>query len=223
MKLAAFLVVVGIFLAWNVWGYFSSNVEQAEYVVVKKADGYEVRTYAPHIAAQTTVSGTYEQALNEGFRIIAGYIFGGNTAKQKVAMTAPVTEQKAEGEKLAMTAPVTVEDAEKIVMTAPVTASLENGLRTITFMMPKGYTLDTLPVPDDSRVKLVPVPERTMAVVAFSWYRTTARVQKMEEELLALLKRDGVSVKGTPVYAGYNAPWTPPWMLRNEVMVEVER
>lgn len=207
MKLAL-IIALAVFLAWNVWGYFSSNVEQAEYAVVQKAGGYEIRTYAPHIEAQTTVAGGYEDALNEGFRIIAGYIFGGNTSTQKVAMTAPVTEASASGESIAMT--------------APVTSAVEGDRRTIAFVMPKEYTLDTLPVPNDSRVKLVQMPERTMAVLGFSWYRSAARVQKMESELLAALERDGVAVVGTPTFAGYNAPWTPPWMLRNEVMVEVE-
>lgn len=207
MKLPLLLVILAIFFVWNLWGYFGSNVEQAEYVVSKEADSYEIRTYAPHIVAQTTVSGDYEEALNEGFRIIAGYIFGGNAGKQKVAMTAPVTEQKAEGEKIAMTAPVTTTPAgEK---------------RTVAFVMPRGYTLETLPTPDDSRVEFVQMPARQMAVLRFSWYRTAARVREKEAQLLAMLERDGVSVKGSPIFAGYNAPWTPPWMVRNEVMVEI--
>jgi SOUL heme-binding protein len=208
MKMTVILVCVTIFILWNIWGYFSSNVEQAEYSVLKMVDGYEIRTYAPHIVAQTTVSGGYEDALNNGFRIIAGYIFGGNTSNQKVAMTAPVTEGKVSGESIAMT--------------APVTSATEGDMRTVAFVMPKEYTLDTLPIPNDSRVKLVPMPERTMAVRSFSWYRSAVRVQKMEGELLAALKRDGISVVGAPTFAGYNAPWTPPWMVRNEVMVEVE-
>ena len=207
MKIAILVAIVVLFVAWNAWGYFSSNVEQAAYVVTKKAEGYEIRSYASQIVAQTTVNGEYEEALNEGFRIIAGYIFGGNKSQKKVAMTAPVTAEAG---------------AQNIAMTAPVMAGLEKGSRTVAFVMPKEYTLDTLPVPNDSRIKLVPMPERTMAVITFSWYRTTNRVQEMEKQLLELLKRDDVAVVGTPIYAGYNAPWTPPWLLRNEVMVEVK-
>ncbi len=203
------LIAVVLFLAWNVWGYFSSNVEEAAYEVVKKGEGYEIRRYAPSILAQARVSGSYEEALNEGFRIVAGYIFGGNTSREKVAMTAPVTEQKA--------------TSESIAMTAPVTASQDGDERVISFVMPKGYTLETLPVPNDARVKLVSVPEREMAVITFSFYRTTDRVKEMEQKLLELLARDNLSIIGAPIYAGYNAPWTPPWLLRNEVMVEVEK
>ncbi len=205
MKILLIVLFIVLFL-WSVWGYLSSNVEQAEYSIVTKADGYEVREYAPHIEAQTTVEGSYDEALNAGFRIIAGYIFGGNVKKESIAMTAPVREQK---------------QSETIAMTAPVVASVEGGSRIITFVMPKSYTLSTLPTPNDSRVKLVEVPAKKMAVLRFSSFRTNDRITKMEERLLSELSRDSIEILGAPSYAGYNAPWTPPWMLRNEVMVEI--
>lgn len=206
MKILLIVLIIVVVL-WSAWGYLSSNVEQAEYSIVKKADGYEVREYAPHIEAQTTVEGSYDEALNTGFRIIAGYIFGGNIKKESIAMTAPVREQK--------------QSSEKIAMTAPVVASAEGGSRVIAFVMPRSYSLSTLPTPNDPRVKLVEVPAKKMAVLRFSWFRTSDRIKKMEERLLSVLSRDSIEILGTPSYAGYNAPWTPPWMSRNEVMVEI--
>jgi hypothetical protein len=186
------LVVILVVLAlWSLWGYFSSKVEQAEYAVVRKADGYEVRAYASHIEAQTVVDGPYDEALSAGFRIVAGYIFGGNVKKEGIAMTAPVV------------------------------ASAKGNSRVIAFVMPKSYTMETLPIPIDSRVKLVAVPAKKTAVLRFSWIRSADRIQKKEAELLAALARDGVQATGTPSYAGYSAPWTPPWMMRNEVIVEI--
>lgn len=202
------LVVVAALVLWTLWGYFSSRVEQTSYSVEKKADGYEIRSYPAHIVAQTTVQGPYGEALNKGFGIVAGYIFGGNTTKQRVAMTAPVTEQ---------TGP-----SEKIAMTAPVVASTEGESHVISFGMPSSYTLATLPTPTDSRVKLVEVPAQKMAVLRFSWFRSDARIQEMQKNLFSLLSRDNAQVVGSPKYAGYNAPWTPPWMSRNEVMVEIQ-
>lgn len=61
-----------------------------------------------------------------------------------------------------------------------------------------------------------------MAAISFSWLRTDARVQAKKKELLDALALDNVSIIGEVQYAGYNAPWTPPWMTRNEVMVEIE-
>ena len=122
-----------------------------------------------------------------------------------------------------MTSPVIEKSAasESIAMTTPVVASLEGESRTITFGMPSSYTLETLPVPNDSRVQIVTIPEKKMAVIRFSWMRSNTRVESKKKELLEQLKKDEITVVGEPQYAGYNAPWTPPWMMRNEVMVEI--
>jgi len=199
--------IIGIIILWSLWGYFSSRVENTQYSVIESKKEYEVRLYPSHIVAQTTVKGSYKEALNEGFRIVAGYIFGGNTKKESIAMTAPVVEKK----------PV----SESIAMTAPVMANIEGESHTIAFGMPKNYTLETLPTPNDQRVKIETVNEKKMAAIRFSWMRTDARVQSKKQELLDALKKDNVLVIGEPQYAGYNAPWTPPWMMRNEVLVEV--
>jgi effector-binding domain-containing protein len=87
--------------------------------------------------------------------------------------------------------------------------------------MPRSYTLESLPTPNDNRIQIVTIPEKKMAAVRFSWIRTDARVQAKKQELLDLLKKDNITIVGEVQYAGYNALWTPPWMTRNEVMVEV--
>jgi hypothetical protein len=202
------LIVIAVLIIWSIWGFASSRVEQTAYTVVQTEDDYEIRLYPAHIVAQTTVTGPYADALNQGFRIIAGYIFGGNSRKESIAMTAPVVEQKSSGESIAMT--------------APVVASIEGTSHIIAFGMPQSYTLATLPVPTDSRVKIVSVPEKRMAAIRFSWFRSDARIQSKKQELLAALTRDNISVLGEPQYAGYNGPWTPPWMIRNEILVEVK-
>jgi len=202
------IIVAVVLVLWSLWGYFSSRVEQAEYTVLRKADGYEVREYSARIVAQTTVDGTYDEALNKGFSIIAGYIFGGNVRKESVAMTAPVTVKEFE--------------SETIAMTAPVVARADGAAYTISFVMPKSYTLDSLPTPVDSRVTLVQEPAKKMAVLRFSTAWSAKRVKNKEEQLLSMLSRDAVKVIGNPAFAGYNAPWAPPWMIRNEVMVEIE-
>ena len=138
---------------------------------------------------------------------MAGYIFGGNTKRESIAMTAPVVEQRV---------------SENIAMTAPVTASIDGESRTIAFGMPRSYTLETLPIPTDPRIKIVTIPEKKMAAIRFSWFRTSDRIQSKKQELLDALKRDNIAVNGEPQYAGYNPPWTPPWMMRNEVLVEIK-
>lgn len=200
-------IVIGLIVLWSVWGYFSSNVEQTAYTVVSTKKEYEIRLYPAHIAAQTVVTGSYREALNKGFRIVAGYIFGGNTAKQSIAMTSPVIEKESR--------------SETVAMTSPVLASIEGQSHTIAFAMPRSYTLETLPTPTDPRVQIVTISEKKMAVIRFSWLRTDARVQSKKQALLAVLKNDGITVIGELQYAGYNAPWTPPWMARHEVLVGI--
>ena len=108
--LIALVILIGL---WSILGFFGSRVEQADYTVVKKMDGYEIREYPAHIVAQTTVKGSYGESMGNGFRIVAGYIFGGNTKKESIAMTAPVVAQKSKDEKI----------SESIAMTAPVVAT----------------------------------------------------------------------------------------------------
>lgn len=206
------ITIVVVALLWSVWGFFGSRVEQADYTVVKNVGGYEIRDYPAHIVAQTTVQGSYSESLSNGFRIVAGYIFGGNTKKESIAMTAPVVAQSGEKKNV----------SENIAMTAPVVATTEGDSQVISFGMPRSYTLETLPTPNDPRVKIVMIPAKRYAVIRFSWYRTDARVKSMQEKLLAELARDGVATGGSVAYAGYNAPWTPPWMSRNEVLVELK-
>jgi effector-binding domain-containing protein len=199
-------IFVGIVIVWSVWGYFSSRVESTQYSILESKKDYEVRLYPAHIVAQTVVKGSYQEALGQGFRIVAGYIFGGNTKKESIAMTSPVIEKSSV--------------SESIAMTSPVIATIEGDSHTIAFGMPRSYTLETLPTPNDSRIQIVTIPEKKMAVIRFSWIRTDARVQSKKKELLDLLKEDNIKVVGEVQYAGYSAPWTPPWMTRNEVMVE---
>jgi hypothetical protein len=99
------IAIIIIAVLWSVWGYVSSRVEQADYTVLQSMNGYEIREYPAHIVAQTTVQGAQREAMSTGFRIVAGYIFGANTKKESIAMTAPVVAEKS-SESIAMTAPV---------------------------------------------------------------------------------------------------------------------
>jgi effector-binding domain-containing protein len=202
------IVLAVIFVLWTLWGFLGSRVEQAEYTVVRKNKNYEVRTYPSHIVAQATVPGDYTGVMNSGFSIVAGYIFGDNTKKEKIAMTAPVVEKSGISEKIAMTAPVVI--------------SGDKLNRIISFSMPKGYTLETLPVPNDKRVQIVEIPEKNFAVARFYGYRNSSMIEKATKELKEKLIEDKIEIVGSPSYAGYNAPGTPPWMTRNEVLIEIK-
>ncbi len=203
------IAIIIVIVIWSLVGYFTSNVEQAEYTVIKKTENYEVRNYPKHIVAQTKVSGQLTQAMNSGFSIVAEYIFGGNVKKEKIAMTAPVVVKDG--------------DSQKIPMTAPVVARTDGSDQIISFGMPKSYTLESLPSPINPKVQIVEIPEQNLAVANFSWFISDKRIKKAQEKLLNDLARDGIKPIGELRYAGYNAPWSPPWMKRNEVMIEINK
>jgi hypothetical protein len=128
---------------------------------------------------------------SSGFRRLAGYIFGDNDTGQKIAMTAPVGETLA-GDKPEMS-----------------------------FTMPSAYAMDDLPEPKDASVSLHQVPERTVAAIRFSGWATGGKVKRYTRELLATLEANGIEVTGSPGLNQYNPPWTPPFMRRNEIAVEI--
>lgn len=217
-------------------------IEEPAFETVKKSGDFELRQYAPMIVAEAFVQGGPWGAGNDGFRVIAGYIFGNNTSvrggSEKVAMTAPVTmepsAQKPPSEKIAMTAPVTMEAApakssEKIAMTAPVTmepsaegASKSGGERwRMHFVMPSKYTMATLPKPNDPRVQLREIPAHRMAAVRFSGLATQGNVKEQTDALMAWMKSEGLEASGTPQLARYDTPWTLPFLRRNEILIPV--
>lgn len=202
-----FLGFIGLIITWAIGSYLViRNLEEPSYTVLEKRNGYEIREYAPYITAETEVTGTYSEALNEGFRIIADYIFGNNTAKESIAMTAPVLQNK----------------SEEIAMTVPVLNTETNAEnRTIAFVLPSKYTFETLPTPNNSRVILSEKPAQKKAVLRFTWYATESRVAKKIEDLKTLLEKDGVSTFGPVQVAQYNPPFSFPLTHRNEIIISI--
>lgn len=198
------LLTIGVLMTlWIVAGLWPSwGIEEPRYDVISKNDIYEVREYHAYILAQTKVSGSYSDATSQGFRIIAGYIFGDNVSKQKISMTAPVV-QAPSLEKIAMTAPV-------------VTQPTGSGEFKVAFIMPSQYTLASLPTPNDKRVELVEMPRRRIAVLRFSGYATSEKIAQQTEVLKQALDKDGLRAIRFES-ARYNPPWTPPFLMRNEI------
>jgi hypothetical protein len=184
--------------------------EQPSYRVVKKLADLEVREYPAIVVAETEVSGTRESAGNSGFRALAGYIFGKNRGERKIAMTAPVTQ--AEGQKIAMTAPVTQARS----------GGGEDGARwLIQFMMPAQYSLETLPEPLDPDIHFRLLPARRVAALAYSGTWAESRYLEHLARLREAMRREGLQPRGEPVWARYDPPWTPWFLRRNEILLDL--
>ena len=181
--------------------------EEASYVVIMKDKPFEVREYAPHVLAETSVEGSMKDASNPAFMKLFRYISGNNVSRSKVAMTAPVSQQSI-GEKIKMTAPVGKQQFEDKWL--------------LSFTMPKTYTLSTLPQPDDASITLREVPAQRMAVIRYSGAWSEKNYLNHESELTAWMRAQGLTRAGNPIWARYNPPFTPWFLRRNEVMIPIQ-
>ncbi len=197
------VAVIGVALSGNIM----SDVEQAKYTVVETHGDIEIRDYMPAIVAEVEVAGERESAISQGFRLIAGYIFGDNKSTQKVAMTAPVIQQP----------------SEKIAMTAPVIQQGDGTAWKVRFVMPASYTLESLPKPNNPLVKLIAVDERRFVVIRFSGLAGEKSLKTHTASLEGFIAEKGLHALSSPCYAFYNPPWTLPFLRHNEVMMEIEK
>jgi len=185
------------------------SLEEPNYTVVYEADGFEYRQYESYLVSETVIDNARnsDAAGDEGFRRLFRYISGGNESAAKVSMTAPVSQSK----------------SEKIAMTVPVQQSESADGWRVSFMLPSQYTLATAPRPTDSRVYVREVPARLVAVKKFSGRWTEANYSKNESRLMAYVNDNNLTPLGEVERAAYNAPFSLPFMRRNEVMLQVDR
>jgi hypothetical protein len=165
--------------------------EEPKYTVVLKNEEYEIRKYESVAVAETIVNEDFENAGNTAFKILAGYIFGGNKSQTKMAMTAPVSQIKT-----------------------------QSGFE-VQFTMPKGFNLQNLPTPNDSRIKLIEIPSRKVAVYTYSGTWSESRYQERLAKFQAALKKNGVSTQGEPVFARFNSPFQLWFLRRNEIWINL--
>lgn len=176
-------------------GLLTSNVnaiEEPAYEVLQSwgQENIELRLYAPRVLARTPMT----EGENSGFRVLAAYIFGGNEAEQKIAMTAPV--QRSMG---------------------------ESPDPNMAFVMPSEFTIESLPKPDDDRVQFSKEPAYHAAVIRFSGRATEERVEAQWQALSNFLESESIEPTGPPTLNQYNPPWTLPFMRRNEIIVPIAR
>jgi len=181
-------------------------IEKAKYTVVEGEGNFELRQYEPYIVAETIVEGDFDEVGNEGFRRLFDYISGKNRKRQSISMTAPVSQEA---------------ESEKISMTAPVNQMRVGEKYRITFLMPAKYTMETLPEPLDTRVKLKEVPGQLIASLRYSGTWSRDRYEENRIRLQALMRQKRLEPAGEPIFARYNSPFMPWFLRRNEVLIPV--
>lgn len=172
-------------------------IEEPPYQTLLSEPPFEHRRYSGFVVAETTLEGSFDAASRTGFRRVAGYIFGDNTA------------QAGGSKKIAMTAPVTVEPK-------------EGGWR-LHFVMPSSEKLESLPRPNNAEVNLRRVGEHDVIAIQFSGWTTESAIEEATGRLASWAKTKQLRIVGAPQVARYNDPFTLPWRRRNEILIEVAR
>jgi len=168
--------------------------DQVPYEVVKKIEDLEIRRYPEVIFAVVE-----DNVDDSGFGLLFQYISGENKTRSRIAMTAPVIT------------------SEKIKMTTPVITRKNY----MAFAISSSYNKNTVPIPTNSSVKIEVQPKKTMAVLRFGGRTPETRVQQHIQKLITMLKAHNVQMKGEPVLMRYNSPFTPGFLRRNEIAVEI--
>jgi len=170
--------------------------ETVAYEITGQIGEIEFRKY-PHMVLATVKS----MGNDSGFNLLFSYITGNNHAKGQISMTAPVITSV------------------QIPMTSPVVSDEQS----MSFVMPGGKEKDEMPDPLDQRVKISSLPPREIAVIRFKGYAGREDVNDVKSRLLENLKKSGIATRGQPMLMRYNAPWTPGFLRRNEVGIEITR
>ena len=160
--------------------------EEVNYKIVKENKNYEIRKYSDRLVIETN------SIKGNGFRKLFNYISGNNQTKEKINMTAPVTQVK------------------------------KNEGMTMQFYLPSKFNLDSAPTPSNSEVKLLSVKGGFYAVIKYSGRSSDKNFIKHKYILEEELKKNNILILGPPIKASYSSPFTLPMLKRNEVMFEID-
>jgi hypothetical protein len=204
----SFWITIPLISGCSVFGI--NTVEEARYDLLMAEDHYELRLYEPLVIAETYIEGDFDKAGDQAFRKLFGYISGDNLSSREIAMTAPVIASESEsdgGKKIDMTAPVLQERTEQ-------------GWRYM-FVLPASYSIQTAPEPLHEDVQLSRQPQKQVAVIRYSGSWNENAIAEKTIQLKQWIAANDLTPASEPRWAGYNPPWTLPFLRRNEVMIDV--
>ena len=171
-----------------------------DYRVLVSDREFEIRSYPPITVAETVIKGARKDALNQGFRRLADYIFAKSRRGEELPMTVPVLQ---DGGNPMASDPPRFDD------------EVEGGWR-VRFVMPEGHDVPEPP----AGVSIIDVPARRVGAATFHGTAHDDRLAAAEDRLRGWLKRHGEdAIKCEPEFAFYNSPMIPPPLRRNEVLL----
>jgi effector-binding domain-containing protein len=191
MRWVILAAVVAVLIVAGTYVMHISNADEPHFTLIKKDGDIEIRQYPALTIAEVKVTGMRINAIRDGFKQLANYIFGGNQNNTQIEMTAPVIQSG--------------HDQEWIVR----------------FVMPMTETIKTLPTPNNSDITILTLPKQKYIVIRFSGSNTEENINKHYDILKKYIKNHHVMIAGDALFAFYNPPWIPPFMRRNEVLVAI--
>jgi len=154
-----------------------NNIETYPYVVNKKYDTFEIRSYEATLftSVKLTTKG-YKNSSSKGFSILAGYIFGNNEKNEKISMTSPVA--------------MTLDDS-----------------MTMMFMVPKKLKKEMLPKPNQPLIEFKEEPAKIVAAITFHGWADDTKIEKYKQQLKSALDAQGITYSKRFCFLGYNPPF----------------
>ena len=180
MKIGIIIVFALAVVFFTLQGFITqstNNVEKYEYQVIKEYSGFEVRKYKSALFSSVDLNGSYEANSGNGFRILAGYIFGGNETGEKIAMTSPVAMQ------------------------------LSDSAQKMSFMVPANYEEADLPKPTNGKIYFERKDSCVMAAIRFGGWANDKKIEDHKAKLEMMLESEGLKHNGSFSYFGYNPPY----------------
>ena len=205
MKKLIALITTVFLTGCSVFGIRSAS--EPAYQVLKDYHAIQIRHYPALLVAQTEINGDYKTSSNQGFQRLAGYIFGNNKTRQKLAMTAPVIQEQ---------------QSQKLAMTAPVIQQKTGSIWLMAFVLPKTYSILTAPIPVDSAITLQEIPDKKVAVLQYSGSLSEENIKEKTELLSNWLSKEPYQIISPARSAAYDPPWTLPFLRRNEIHIDIE-
>jgi len=184
--------------------------EEPDYRLLLDEAPFQVRVYPPLLVAETCVTGDYQIAGNQAFRRLAGFIFGDNAKQASIAMTTPVFRQTDD------------DQSEQIAMTVPVFQQSQDTCWRMSFVMPREYQADTLPLPLDQAIEIHTLPARKVATLRYSGSLNLDNIESHSQQLSSWIRTHGFKIISAPRSAAYDPPWTIPALRRNEIHIDIE-
>jgi DNA gyrase inhibitor GyrI len=166
--------------------------EEPDYIVLKKENDIEIRQYKNFLTASIEMEGDRKEAIGKGFRSLFKYISGENKNKENISMTIPVM-QKSSG----------------------------NNKWSVSFVVPKKFDLKDVPQPNNTNIQIKNNLNLKVIAITFSGLFSDGNIEENETKLRNYIKEKGIKIEEPAIYAGYNAPWTPWFLKRNEVMFKL--